>query len=82
MGVVGLQVAGLACHGWPIEPRLKFLVAQLLGLLPVQPDSAGVTGYLTDRGFGDAQCGANLALAEVAAVQQLQCLSHLAHGDP
>ena len=47
-----------------------------------QPSGARVTGYLADRSFGNTQRSANLALAELAAVQQLQCVSYLAHGDP
>lgn len=54
----------------------------MLGFAPVEPGGAGVAGDVADGRFGDAQCCADLARAEVAAVQQLQCVSNLAHGDP
>ena len=57
-------------------------VVNVLDFHPTQACGTGVTGNVADRGFGDAQCCANLAQAEVAAVQQLQCVSYLAHGDP
>lgn len=46
------------------------------------PGCSGSCVRSHDGGFGNAQRGANLACAEIAAVQQLQSMSNLAHGDP
>lgn len=75
VGVVGLEMPGLARHRRPVQPGLQFFVAQALGQGPVHAGHARVAGYLADRGFGDAEGGANLAGAQSPAVQQLQCVS-------
>ena len=49
---------------------------------PVHTSHACVAGYLADGGFGDAESGTDLAGAQCPGVQQLQCVSYFAHGDP
>ena len=75
VGIVGLEVAGLAGHRWLVQPGLQFFVAQGLGQRPVHGGHARVAGYLADGGFGDAESGTDLTGAQGPAVQQLQCMS-------
>lgn len=69
MGAVGLQMAGLACHRWLVQPGLELLVAQGLGQCPVHGGGARVAGDVADGGFGDAEGGADLAGAQCPAMQ-------------
>jgi hypothetical protein len=75
LGIVGLEVAGLAGYRWLVQPGLQFFVAQGLGQRPVHAGHARVAGYLADGGFGYADGGTDLAGAQGPGVQQLQCVS-------
>jgi hypothetical protein len=81
LGALGLQVARRAGHGRFVQPGMELFVAQGLGQRPAHA-AARVAGDFADGEFGEAEGDACLAGAQCPAVQQLLCVSCLAHADP